>query len=100
MLKASIPVETGNAAAKSGTLATKMKSIIDELKPEAAYFIAHDGKRTAVWVLNINDSSELPKIAEPFFLAMNASIEVVPCMNADDLARASQHIEAAAKKYA
>ena len=99
MLKANIPVEPGNATVKNGTLSSTMKSILEELKPEAAYFVAENGMRTAILFLGIEDSSELPKLAEPFFLAFNSSVEVVPCMNADDLSRAGKHLEAAAKKY-
>jgi hypothetical protein len=31
------------------------------------------------------ESSELPAIAEPLFMGLNAEIEVIPAMNADDL---------------
>jgi len=44
-------------------------------KTEAAYFIAEGGRRTGILILNMNDASELPRIAEPWFLALNASIE-------------------------
>jgi hypothetical protein len=47
----------------------------------------------------MNDASQIPAIAEPWFLALNASIEIHPVMVPDDLARASGAIEAAVKKY-
>ena len=36
---------------------------------------------------DMKDSSELPGIVEPLFMGVNAEIEVVPAMNADDLKR-------------
>jgi hypothetical protein len=46
LLKASIPVETGNATIKDGSLPQKLQSILADLKPEAAYFVAEKGQRT------------------------------------------------------
>jgi hypothetical protein len=57
------------------------------LKPEAAYFLADDGRRTALMVFDLVDTSDIPSIAEPFFTTMNASVAIVPVMNADDLRR-------------
>jgi hypothetical protein len=39
-------------------------------------------------------------VAEPFFLAFNASVEVFPAMTLEDLMKAGPHIESAIKKYA
>jgi len=48
MLKVSIPVDTGNAAIRDGSIVTKIQSILADLKPEAAYFTEFDGERGAV----------------------------------------------------
>jgi hypothetical protein len=44
MLKVSIPVDAGNAAARNGSMGATIKNILDELKPEAAYFAEDNGQ--------------------------------------------------------
>ena len=99
LLKVNIPVEAGNAAAKAGKLGSTIQSILADLKPEAVYFTDESGQRTAFVFLEMNDASEIPAIAEPWFLAFNASIEIHPVMLPDDLARAGSAIEKAVQKY-
>ncbi len=99
LVKVSIPVEAGNAAAKSGKLGATIQSILADLKPEAAYFTDDNGQRTGLIFLEMASASQIPAIAEPWFLAFNASIEFKPVMIPDDLAKAGSSIEAAVKKY-
>jgi hypothetical protein len=99
LLKVNIPVEMGNAAAKAGKLSATIQSILAEVKPEAAYFTADQGQRTGLIFLDLQDASQIPAIAEPWFLAFNASIEILPVMVPDDLERAGSAIEKAVKKF-
>ena len=100
LLRVSIPVEAGNAAAKAGTLGSTIEKILAELKPEAAYFFADDnGNRSGSIVFDMQDTSQIPAIAEPWFLAFNARLTVRPAMNPQDLAAAGAGIEQAVKKY-
>jgi hypothetical protein len=100
LLRVSIPVETGNAAAKAGTLGSTIEKILSDLKPEAAYFFADDhGRRSGSIVFDLKDSSHIPAIAEPWFLAFNAEISLRPVMNPDDLEKAGSSIAKAAKRY-
>src|SRR5579863_4426752 len=100
LLKVSIPVETGNAAVRNGTLGSTIKSILDDLKPETVFFSEDNGERTGYIIFDMKESSQLPSIAEPWFLAFNATLTVRPAMNPQDLANASPAIERAAKAYA
>jgi hypothetical protein len=99
LLKVNIPVESGNAAAKAGKLGATIQSILAGLKPEAVYFTAESGQRTAFIFLEMQDASQIPAIAEPWFLGFNASIEVHPVMVPADLAKAGPAIEQAVKNY-
>ena len=99
LLKVSIPVEAGNAAARNGSLGTTIQKILDELKPEAAYFSEDGGDRTGYIFFDMKESSQLPAIAEPWFLAFNAKLTVRPAMNAQDLANAGAGIKRAVKDF-
>jgi hypothetical protein len=99
LLKVSIPVEAGNAAISDGTMPKTVESIINELKPEAAYFAEENGKRTAFIFLDLKDTSQIPAVAEPWFLAFNAQVEFHPAMNLEDLKKATPEIEKAVKNY-
>lgn len=100
LLKVNMPVEAGNAAAKAGKLGATIASILAELKPEAAYFTADNGQRTGFIFLEMQDASQIPAIAEPWFLAFNASIELLPVMIPEDLAKAGSSIDKVVKKFA
>jgi hypothetical protein len=100
LLRVSIPVETGNAAAKAGTLGSTIEQILADLKPEAAYFFADDnGQRSGSIVFDMKDSSQTPAVAEPWFLAFNAKVSLRPVMNPQDLAKAGPAIGKAAKQH-
>jgi hypothetical protein len=97
LFKISIPAEAGNAGAKDGFAA--IGKILAEQKPEAAYFIAEAGNRTGLLIMNMDDLSQLPALAEPWFLAFNAGIEVTPAMIPEDLRKAAPAIQKAVADF-
>ncbi len=87
LVHVSLPVEKFNQAVRDGTVGEKMGRILDETKPEAAYFCAKDGKRGGFLVVDLKDPSEMPRYAEPWFLQFDAAVEFLPAMTPQDLQR-------------
>ncbi|MFD7013288.1 hypothetical protein [Streptomyces sp. NPDC059928] len=85
MLRAELDTEKGNEAIRNGSLQKTMQSALEALRPEAAYFGANNGCRTAYIVFDLADPSQIPKVAEPFFMEMGAKISLDPVMNGEDL---------------
>lgn len=88
LMIATMPHHTFNAAVKDGSVGAKIKKIMETIKPEAAYFTELSGKRTAVLVVNLADPSQIPALAEPFFLTFEADVQFHPTMIPADLERA------------
>jgi hypothetical protein len=76
-----------------------LQSILAEQKPEAAYFTEMDGRRTGIIIVDVKDPSQIPALAEPYFLAFNAEVGFHPAMTAADLEKAGPAIEHAVRKY-
>jgi len=94
MMTVSIPVEAGNAAIKNNTIGQAVQKFIADYKPEAAYFFVDDqGNRSSLYVFDLKDPSDIPVIAEPFFLGVNAQVKFRPVMNQQDLAAALARIK-------
>lgn len=98
-MKVRMPIEKGNEALKDPQFGHKMNDLLAEIKAEAAYFTTMCGERGAYIVVNMNDASEMPGIAEPFFLWLNADVDFYPVMRPEDLAKAGPSIGAAIAKW-
>ncbi|WP_329274906.1 hypothetical protein [Streptomyces sp. NBC_01451] len=92
LLKAQFDTEKGNEGIRSGKLPELLKETLDHLRPEAAYFGPEDGCRTCWMVIDLEDSSQIPPIAEPFFTHFGAKVSFTPVMNADDLQKGLSRI--------
>jgi hypothetical protein len=85
LMRIQVPTDDGNRAIEDGSLPTVLEKAIAELKPEAAYFVAEDGKRTFYWFLDMTDQSDLPWVAERFFTGLNATVQTTPAMTFEDV---------------
>ena len=74
LLKVEFPVETGNAMAKDGSLGKITQSILDDLKPEAAYFLASnaifEGKLVCFRKFSAENRFFAPKVRNFFRLRL------------------------------
>ncbi|MDZ4722792.1 MAG: DUF3303 family protein [candidate division Zixibacteria bacterium] len=100
LVKFSWPIESGNATLKDPQFGSKMKQLLSDLKAEAAYFAAVDGGRGGYIVLNMEDASQIPAVAEPLFQWLHAAVEFIPVMLPQDLEKAGPAIAASIKKWA
>lgn len=83
LAKITIPTEIGEEASKSGALPRTMRSAMERLKPEAAYFFEEDGKRECLIVFNL----DIPSLLKPLFPDLDVSVHVTQVMNAAEFER-------------
>ena len=82
------PLEPFNSLVKAGKAGETMQKVLGAIKADAVYFTARDGQRGGIAIVDLDDASKIPSLAEPFFLSFNATVRVLPCMTAEDLGKA------------
>jgi hypothetical protein len=88
VVQLSFSTEKFNNLVANGTIGDKIGAILDDIQPEAVYFTATDGNRGGYLVVDLDSASQLPSIAEPFFLTFDAKVAFHPCMSPEDLGAA------------
>ena len=92
------PHEPFNAAVRNGSAGKTIERILSETKPEAVYFTEYDGRRGAILIVDIKEPSQIPALAEPWFLSFSADVSAHIVMSAEDLGRSG--LDALGKKWA
>ena len=98
LMHVQFPLEPFNSAVRDGSVGQKMHRILEAIKPEAAYFTEQNGHRGGTLVVDVKEASDVPRLAEPWFLMFNAHVEFRIAMTAEDLAHAS--LDALGKEWA
>jgi len=88
MLRWTVPADKGNEMVSDGSMGTIIESLMEQLQPEAAYFLAEGGDRAGMMFFDMKESADIPGIAEVLFQGAEAAVEFVPVMNAEDLKKA------------
>jgi hypothetical protein len=84
-----LPTEPFNAAMRAGTAGETIGKILAAVKPEVVYFTDQEGQRGATLVIHVSDASEIPALAEPWYLSFNAKCTFRIAMVPEDLKRAN-----------
>lgn len=79
-------VSTANDAIREGRLQKVVQEVSKIIKPEGTYFYSDQGYRCGLFIFNMKDVSQIPSICEPFFMELNAKVEILPAMDASELA--------------
>jgi hypothetical protein len=98
LLSVEFPAEPFNSIVRSGKAGGVIGKILEAIKPETAYFTEQDGKRGAIFIVDVKNASEVPFYAEPFFLHFHASCKFRIIMSPDDLQKAG--LDDLGKKWA
>jgi hypothetical protein len=97
LLHAIFPTEPFNALVRDGKAGEVLQKILEDLKPEAVYFTEEDGMRSVLLVVDLTSASDVPKVAEPFFLNFDAECRLRIVMSPTDLKNAG--LDALGKKW-
>ena len=88
MMIVTMPPEPFNSLVRDGSVGERLKKILEDARPEAAYFTTLDSNRSGILVIDVADPSEVPRYAEPWFLQFDADVDFKIAMTAEDLGRA------------
>ena len=98
LMQVTFPTARFNDLWRSGQVGPKIRKILEDIKPQAAYFGKQTGgQRGAVIVVDVASESDYVRFTEPWLLTFDAQIETSICMTAEDIGKVDY--ESLTKKY-
>lgn len=88
LMNIELPLEPFNTAVRNGTAGRIIGQILEQCKPEAVYFTEQNGCRGAMLVVQVERESQIPALAEPWFLQFRAACQFRIAMTPADLQQA------------
>jgi hypothetical protein len=89
LMSVELPNEPFNTAVRKGTAGDTIGKILGANPPEAVYFTEQDGQRGAILIVNVETPSQVPALAEPWFLQFNAQCRFRIVMSVEDLQKSN-----------
>jgi len=88
IMRVEFPIEPFNTQVRHGVIEATMQKLMEATAPEAAYFTEVNGHRGGIMIVDLASPSDVPRLAEPWFLALNAEVHFQIAMTPEDLGRA------------
>jgi hypothetical protein len=99
MVKFTFGAESGNEILRSGKINALLQQVMEDLKPEAAYFYAENGQRSGHFIIDSQDSVDLVRVCEPLWFGLKADVEMVPVMNGEDIQKGLGELQGIIQRY-
>jgi hypothetical protein len=84
LVRVTMPTEAGNKAVKDPKFLKNIEGFVRDMKAESAYFLEMDGRRNALFFVDIPTVDMVVPFSESFF-QMGADVKFHPAMGLDDL---------------
>ena len=88
LLNVEFPAEPFNSLVRSGKVEGIIGKIMETIKPDSAHFTEQNGTRGGIFIVEVAEPSDVPRLAEPFFLEFNASCRFRIAMTPEELGKA------------
>lgn len=85
LIKFQLSIEHGNKVAQDPNTMNKLDEFMNKMKVEYSYFLLEDGKRTGVFIVNIDNTDMIPSFTEPILQEFNANVDIYPIMGYQEL---------------
>ena len=99
MVKFRFPTPAGNEGLKAGRVGKVLAQIMEDLKPEAAYFYPSEGLRAGHFIVQIDEPTQVLEIGERLWFGLGGEVEMTPVMNAEDIQKALPSVPGIVAKY-
>lgn len=93
-------VAPGSDLIRSGKLNTSFERLMEDLKPEAAYFFTNrDGDRSGLVFFDLPESSNILNVVESFAFGLGARVTLTPVMSAEDIQKGFESLPAVIERF-
>jgi hypothetical protein len=99
MIKFRFPTVEGTEALKAGRIDKLLGQLMEDLKPEAAYFYPENGLRSGHLIVNMDNSTQVLEYGERLWVGLGGEVEMTPVMAPEDIMAGLSSMPGILQKY-